>query len=187
MKRRILASLLLTSTFAWAAPTQVDSKNSKVSFSIHKFKIGKDVPGTFEKFTGTFEVDAKSKLLKSATGEIDAASIETDSGRRNKHLRSEDFFDVKKHPKITFVLKSHTGKPEAGTVKGTLTIKGTPKDVELAAVVVNSDPAKYEINLKGKINRKDYGIIWNEVLDKGGFVLADDVNLELNIKAAAAN
>lgn len=184
MKNIFLATLLATTSTAWAAPIQVDSKNSKVAFSIHKFKIGADVPGFFEKFTGTFEVDAKTKLLKSAKGEIDAATINTDSSRRDKHLRSEDFFDVKKFPKITFDLKSHAGKVDSGKIKGTLTIKGISKEVELDAIVKNSDSTKYEVVLTGTINRKDFNVTWNEVLDKGGFVLADDVKLELTIKAA---
>lgn len=183
MKKLLALCLALGFTSAaYSAPIKVDAKASKVGFNIFKFKIGKPVDGTFEKFTGTFEVDAKTKLLKSAKGEIVAESITTDSGRRDKHLRSDDFFDVKKFPTITFDLKSHTGKIADGKLTGMLTMKGVSKEITLNAVVKNQDPNSYEVNLSGVINRKDFNLTWNEVLDKGGFVLADEVNLVIDIK-----
>jgi polyisoprenoid-binding protein YceI len=183
-KATLSLSALAFSFSAWAAPLKVDPAKSKVGFSIHKFKIGGDVAGEFKKFTGSFEVDAKTSLLKSAQGEIEVASVDTQSEKRDEHLRTGDFFEVSKHPKITFTLKEHTGSIKAGKVKGALSIKGVTKDVELDAVVKNAALKTYEIELKGQINRKDYGITWNQILDKGGFVLADDVKLTLLIKAA---
>jgi len=183
MKKLLALCLSIAFTSAaMSAPIKVDAKASKVGFNIFKFKIGKPVDGTFEKFSGSFEVDAKTKLLKSAKGEIVAESIETDSGRRNKHLRSEDFFDVKKFPTISFDLKTHSGKVADGKLTGMLTMKGVSKEVTLNAVVKNPDPNAYEVSLTGVINRKDFNITWNEALDKGGFVLADEVNLVIDIK-----
>ncbi|MEZ4816220.1 MAG: YceI family protein [Bdellovibrionota bacterium] len=169
---------------AWSTPMKVDPSKSKVGFSIFKFKIGKPVAGEFKKFTGTFDVDAKTKLLTSANGDIVAESIDTDSGKRNKHLRSADFFDVANYPNITFKLTKHTGSLKDGTITGFLTMKKIEKPITLKAVVTNADPKNYAITLKGKINRKDFNITWNDVLDKGGFVLADEVDLELNIQGA---
>jgi polyisoprenoid-binding protein YceI len=124
---------------------------------------------------------------------IKAASIDTDNEFRDKDLRSANFFDVEKFPEITF--KSTWVKPagrDRYEVAGTLTMHGVSKEIVLPATYLGSMPTKDRDGretAKGgfatslTLNRKDFGITWNRALDTGGFMLGDEVIVEINIEA----
>jgi polyisoprenoid-binding protein YceI len=184
----VLTILCLEAPPARAADTYtIDVGHSNVSFLIRHFFS--KVPGRFGKYEGTIVYDAEDLSKSSVNVSIDAASINTDMADRDKHLKSGDFFDVEKFPKITFA--STKVKPLGKTkaqVEGTLTIKGVSKPVTLDMEVLGTGPDAWG-NTRGgfeghtKVNRQDFGVAWNKVVEGGGTLLGDEVEITLNIEA----
>ena len=177
----------------WSAVYNVTGK-SKIGFDIVKFKIGGTVEGQFKEFTGKIEMDGNT--LKRLEGNVEVAAIDTESEKRDDHLRSPDFFDVKKHPKMTFV-STESVKLEKGAairIPGTLTVKGVSKPVTLAGRVSELSDTMVRLNLASEINRTDFGVTWNKALEEGEFktvggilgkfVLADEVTIKLQLNAS---
>jgi len=184
----VLTILCLEAPPARAADTYtIDVGHSNVSFLIRHFFS--KVPGRFGKYEGTIVYDAEDLSKSSVNVTIDAASINTDVADRDKHLKSGDFFDVEKFPKITFT--STKVKPLGKTkaqVEGNLTIKGVSKPVTLDVEVLGTGPDAWG-NTRGgfegrtKVNRQDFGVAWNKVVEGGGTVLGDEVEITLNLEA----
>ncbi len=171
-----------------AAPEvyEIDPVHSTVSFKVRHFFT--EVPGRFKDFSGTITVDLEDLEQSSAEATINAASIDTANEKRDKHLRSADFFDVEKYPEIVFKTKGvePTGE-EAAKVKGQLTIHGVTKEVELDAKLLGKGKGMQGETKTGwkattKINRKDFGLNWGQLIE-GTAVVADEVEIELNIEA----
>lgn len=187
MLRRVLASsacLLLALPLLAAAEVEkykVDPVHSEVGFTVRHF-VSK-VPGRFNKFQGTVEMDPKDPTTMKLEGNIETASIDTNNQRRDDHLRSPDFFDATNNPTITYVSKSVAKSGDKYTVTGDLTMRGVTKSVPLELEVLGSDAMRVGLEAKGKINRKDFGIAWNKTLDQGGTVLGDDVDVVLLVEA----
>lgn len=190
MKQTLAALALATlsvPTLQAADTWSVDKTHSEASFQVRHFVT--NVRGRFADFGGTIVADPAKPENSSVEFKINAASVDTGVADRDKHLRTPDFFDVEKFPEITF--KSSAVKPagkDAYDVTGTLTIRGVSKEVKLPVAYLGSaaDPsgnqrAGFETGIT--INRKDYGVNWNKALDQGGFVLADDVKIAINIEA----
>ena len=184
-----LAVLLVSAPFTSAAPTTwvIDPNHSSVEFSIrHLFS---KVPGKFTKFSGTIVYDAANVASSSVKAEIDAASISTANEKRDGHLKSEDFFDVAKYPTIVFESTSSAGAGENKLkVAGNLTMHGVTKPVTLDVTFLGAGPGMGGRQVSGfeavgKVNRKDFNIVWNRNLDQGGTLLGDDVDIRLNIEA----
>ncbi len=185
-----LAVVLAVAALPAAAAVEtytIDQSHSMVGFKIRHF-VSK-VPGRFGDYSGTITVDRENLAATKIDVEINAASIDTDNDQRDEHLRSSDFFDVEKFPKITFKSAKVTpnGKDKA-TVEGTLTMRGVSKPVTMEVDILGYAPdawggfrAGYEATTT--IDRKEFGIVWNTVLDSGGVVLGDDVEITLNIEA----
>jgi len=120
---------------------------------------------------------------------IPAASINTNHEKRDGHLRTADFFDVENHPTITFVSKTVALDPKTnkGTMTGDLTMRGVTKPVTLNVEmlgIMKAGPGQVAgFTATGTLNRKDFGINWNRALDQGGAMLADDVNLIIDVEA----
>lgn len=188
MKKSVLVlALLAGAPGALAADTwSIDKGHSEVSFQIRHFVT--NMRGRFTDFGGTIVTDSAAPEKSTVEFKIVAASIDTASADRDKHLRSADFFDVEKFPEITFVGKSIkvTGK-DAFAVTGTLTMRGVAKEVTLPVTFSGTakDPwgnqrAGFETAIT--INRKDFGINWNKALDQGGFVLSEEVKVAINLE-----
>ncbi len=182
MKKIILAWLLVSSV-VFASTYKVDLSHSKIGFKIKHLAIT-NVYGTFDKFDAVIEYDEKTKKLTKLQGDISVKSINTQNEKRDKHLQSNDFFDVEKFPSITFELLSISGDE----LIANLTIKGITKkvvfDYENNGVI--KDPwgnTKLGFSLEGKIKRKDFGITWNKTLDSGFFVLGEKVRITVDIEA----
>jgi polyisoprenoid-binding protein YceI len=185
-----VSGLALVVSPAVAAPESysIDPAHSAVGFSIrHLFS---KVPGRFTKFEGKIVVDREDWPKSSVQVTIDAASIDTNEPKRDQHLRSADFFDAAKFPKITF--QSTAVKqtvPNKLQVVGNLTIKGVTKPVTLDVDVLGFGPG-YGGGIRGgfeahtKINRQDFGVAWNDVIEGGGAVLGDEVEISINVEAA---
>jgi polyisoprenoid-binding protein YceI len=186
-----LGSLLIAAPVLAAPQTyEIDPVHSRVEFTIrHMFS---KVTGNFGAFHGTINYDAAAPATSTTNVEIDASSIDTNNDRRDAHLKSADFFDVAKFPTLTFT----SGKVTAGDegkfkVEGTLTMHGIAKPVVLDASFLGAGPGMDGAMRAGfeaatKVDRKDYGIIWNKALDQGSTLLGDDVTINLEIEAVAA-
>jgi polyisoprenoid-binding protein YceI len=183
------AAALLLALSAQAAPVtyKIDPAHSETGFTVrHLFS---KVNGRFNTFMGTFVYDAGNPAASSVNVEIEATSIFTGQDRRDAHLRSADFFDVEKFPKLTFVSKSvkAAGKDKL-EIAGDLTMHGVTKPVTLVATYLGGGPGMDGANrvgfeATGQLNRKDFGVSWNKALDKGGMLLGDDVDLRIAIEA----
>ncbi len=186
----VAAGLLPAATPAFAAPETyiIDPAHSGVGFSIrHLFSR---VPGRYTKFEGKIVVDRDDYSKSTVEVSIDAASIDTNEPDRDKHLKSPDFFDVAKNPKITFKsTKVNQSGPNKLSVEGSLTIRGTTRAVTLDVDVLGFGPG-YGGGFRGgfegrtRINRQDFGVAWNDVIEGGGAVLGEDVDISLNVEAA---
>ena len=187
----LLVAPLLASTAAFAeeATYEIDHAHSSIVFKIrHMFS---KVPGRFKKFSGTITVDPDVRDSVNATATIDVASIDTDEPKRDDHLRSPDFFDVAKFPTMTFKggkLTDINADHTKGKLTGELTIRDVTKPVVLDVEWFGKgkDPFGNEkIAFAGTttLNRKDFGIIWNKTLDSGGYLVGDDVQVEISVEA----
>lgn len=179
-----LPSLALAETHHF----MVDNVHSEVGFKVRHL-VAK-TPGVFNDFEGQVWLDPNdiAGTLKLAAT-IQATSVNTRNEQRDNHLRSADFFEVEAHPEIKFESKSVTQKGDNYLVTGAMTMKGVTKDVVLEAefggIATNPFTGTPVIGLEltGKLNRKDFNIEWNKALDTGGFVLSDDVQLEIHLEA----
>lgn len=182
----LAAILVFTAQFASAEVYQVDPVHSQVQFTVDHLVIFK-VSGAFNEYQGEIEADPTTKSLKSARAEINVASLDTREPKRDDHLRSADFFDAGNHPKMTFVSKKIEGKGGNITVYGDLTIRGTTKEVALKGSYrgENTDPwgnVRAGFSASTVINRHDFGLSWNKAVESGGFVVGDDVTINLEIQ-----
>lgn len=181
----LLALLLPAFAMAELAVYKVDAGHSGVNFTIRHFVT--NTPGRFKDFDGTIKHDKQNPAASSVEFTVKTTSIDTDNDDRDNHLRGEDFFEVAKFPTMTFVSKKVAAK-DANTleVTGDLTIKGVTKSVTIPVQVLgtaktpNGEKAGFETTFT--VNRKDYGINWNRVMDSGA-VLGDDVKVTISIEA----
>jgi len=177
------AALLGLSSLAQAAPTTwtIDPNHSNVSFTIRHFFS--KVTGSFQKFSGKIVYDPANVAASSAQAEIDAASIYTANEKRDGHLRSADFFDVEKFPKLTFQSTKVTPQGDKLMIEGNLTMHGITKPVTLEGALLGSSADKAGFEASGKVDRKEFGIIWNRAVDQGGAMLGDDVTISISVEA----
>ena len=185
---RLLPAVLLFYAGTALAATEtlnIDPNHTRVGFSIRHFFT--PVKGEFKTVSGTIALDQANLNASQVNVEIDAASINTNNDKRDTHLRSDDFFAVEKNPKITFVSKSIAVKDGKGTMSGDLTMRGVTKpvtlDVSVEGIGKQGQGTIAGFTASGKVNRKDYGILWNRTLDQGGTMLGDDVTLEITVEA----
>ncbi len=147
------------------------------------------VRGHFKNVRGRLEFDPERPESGSVEIEMDAARLWTDEPERDEHLRSEHFFDVERHPRITF--RSTAVECVAGTefkVKGDLTIRGVTRPVTLDVTYDGeiTDPwgnRRRGFTADGVLYRKDFGMTWNQILDAGGVLVGDKIKITLNIEA----
>jgi len=180
-----LASVI-ASTALFAGTYNVDASHSNVGFKVKHMMIS-NVVGKFDKFDGTFEYDEKTKTLKSLVGNIDVSSINTENEKRDAHLKDSDFFLAKDFNNIKFELS----KIEGDKAFGKLTIRGVTKDVELDFENNGTikDPwgnTRVGLALSGKINRMDYGLKYNKVLEAGGVAVDEIVKLDIQLEGILA-
>ena len=168
-------------------PYTIDPAHSSFEFSVKHMVIA-STKGRFATFDATANIDDANLPESSATISIDAASIDTRDATRDNHLRSADFFDVEKFPKITFQSKKVEAKGKGDyRIVGDLNIHGVSKEVALDAEVSGpvKDPwgnTRMGVSAQTKINRKDWGLNWNSVLEAGGLLVGDDVRLTAELE-----
>lgn len=182
-----LSSLVALAPAA-AATWEIDPSHSSAQFSVRHLTVS-NVRGEFGKIAGSVEFDGKDVRTIKVDATIDAASIDTREPKRDEHLRSADFLDVAKYPTITF--RSKRAEPAvAGRFKlvGDLTIRGVTReavlDVEGPTPEIK-DPwgnVKRGATATTRINRIDYGVKWNAVLDAGGVVVGEEVAITIDLE-----
>jgi polyisoprenoid-binding protein YceI len=169
----------------------LDTVHSHVGFSVRHLMISK-VNGHFKVWSGTLVTDEANPANSSVEVEIDAASIDTREEKRDEHLRSADFLDAAKYPKITFKsTKVAKADDDRYNVTGTLTIHGVSKEVVLDTEFAGrqKDPWGGErsgFSAKTTINRQDFGLTFNMPLEGGGVMVGDKVTITLEIEAVKA-
>lgn len=169
----------------------IDPSHSTVRFTVRHLVIAK-VHGVFGKFSGSFQLDPDDLAKSSVQVEIDAASLDTKDEKRDAHLRSADFFDTENFKSLTFTSKRVEGKGgKVSKVIGDLTIHGTTKEVALEVEDLGraKDPwgnEKAAFEAKTRVNRYDFGLKWNAALEAGGVLVGENVDITLEIQAAAA-
>jgi len=169
----------------------IDPDHSVGSFSIRHMTVA-FVHGQMNKVSGTISFDPDNFANISIQFDIDVESIITGIGKRDDHLKSEDFFDIGKFPRITFRSKSaeRTGFNSCN-VSGDITIHGITKSITLEADIlgpVDSPFGETTLGITGRtvINREDFGLKWNEPMGNGGFMVGKDVEITMNIEADLA-
>jgi polyisoprenoid-binding protein YceI len=174
--------------FAFASTWTIDPDHSNVGFKVRHLMVS-NVKGSFEKQTGTVEIDDKDITKSKVEVIIDTNSINTNVKKRDDHLRSADFFDVAKFPTMTFVSKKveKAGKDNL-KVTGDLTLHGVTKQVVLAVEGPSKESKDPYGNIRRgatattKINRKDFGLVWNAALETGGVAVGEEVTITLEIE-----
>ena len=167
----------------------VDASHSSVEFRVKHMGLA-TVKGFFSDFEGSLVVAEDGGVT--ATGSVQAASLNTRSAQRDEHLRSADFFDVENHPELTF--RSTAVEPageDTYKVTGDLTIRGTTNQVELEAVTTGTDQdpwgnTRVGLEVSGEIDREAYGLTWNQALESGGVLVGKKVKIALDISAVKA-
>ncbi|GAB4345310.1 MAG: YceI family protein [Desulfobulbaceae bacterium] len=174
---------LLLVTQAWGARYDIDPDHTEIGFSVRHMVIT-NVRGAFRKFSATFMV-SDANILESLAAEIDVASIDTRIQKRDDHLRSADFFDAAAHPVMTFATTGVEPLPDGRyKVKGILTIRGTSREIELDGELAGpvTDPwgnRRMGVVLRGRIDRRDFGVAYNKVLETGGLLIDNEVAIHL--------
>ena len=172
-----------------AATWNIDPVHSEVGFSVRHMMVSK-VRGRFTKFSGQL-VTADNPLQSSVTAEIDLTSINTGQEQRDQHIQSADFFEVETYPTMTF--KSTGIRVEDGEyiLDGDLTLKGVTKNVPLRLELQGFGEDAYGgyragFTATGELNRRDFNVNFNAPMQNGGVVVADKIQLHLEIEAVKA-
>lgn len=192
MKRFIISLIAIIAvvipTVSQASTWKIDPDHSHVGFQVQHLMIA-NVYGVFTMFNGVVTIDDNDITKSKVTVTIDTNSINTNVAKRDEHLRSADFFNVAQYPTMTFVsqkiLKGDTG---ALQIIGNLTLHGVTRQVVLNARVpekISKDPwgnLRRGATASTTINRKDYGLLWNAVLETGGIAVGNDITITLDVE-----
>ena len=194
MKKLIPIAAVAVVAFLSAVPARadvwkIDPAHSRAHFAVRHMMVT-TVRGDFGGIEGTIEYDGKDVKTLKIDASVDVGSINTMEPKRDAHLRSADFFDTGKFPKMTFKSKrAEAAGPGKVKVIGDLTIRGVTKEVTLD-VDGPTPPVKHPrgpmvtgATATTKINRSDFGVNWNKALEAGGVVVSDEVSITIDVEA----
>lgn len=173
------------------ATYSIDTSHSEVGFTVRHMVFAK-VRGQFKTWSTTLSFDAADPTKASLQVDIDTASIDTHEEKRDAHLRSADFFDAEKFPKMTFKSKRiEVAAKGHYKLVGDLTIRDATKEVTLDVEETGrgTDPwgnARLGYNAKTSISRGDFGLKWNQALEAGGVLVSDKVDIEVEVQVIEA-
>jgi polyisoprenoid-binding protein YceI len=174
-----------------AGPWEVDPTHSALEF-VARYAVFTLVRGRFTAFSGTVGLDPLHLGATQIDVDIDASSVDTAMPERDTHLRSEDFFDVERHPQIRFRSRGATVLAAGRyTVHGDLTIRGITQPVRLDVDVYGRAPdllgnARLGLRATARVNRALWGITWNAPVPGGGVTLAEEVDIEIAVSLVRA-
>lgn len=180
-------------TPATAITWKVDPAHSSAEFKVKHMMIS-NVKGRMSGIVGTLSEHPADKTLSTVEATVDVATLTTGDAQRDAHLKSADFFDMEKFPKLTFKSNKVERKDESEyRVTGDLTVHGITKPVTFN-VEGPSTPAKdpwgntrIGLSATARINRKDFGLNWNTALETGGFLVGEEVIIELDVQFIRAS
>jgi polyisoprenoid-binding protein YceI len=187
--RLLIATVLLTvPALAGASTWNIDADHSNIQFKVRHLMVS-NVKGVFGKVQGTVDIDDKNITKSKVAVTIDTESINTGVVKRDEHLKSADFFDVAKFPTMTFVSTkvAKNGKDKL-KVTGDLTLHGVTRSVQLDVEGPSADSkdpwgkTRRGASASTKINRKDFGLVWNKALETGGVVVGDEITINLEVE-----
>ena len=166
---------------------QFDPGHTHIGFTGRHLMVS-TVRGAFEPFSGTVEFNEQDIVSSKVDIQIEAASVNTHNTQRDEHLRSADFLDVERYPYITFTSKRvimHDA--HHGQLIGDLTIRNITREVVLEGEYGGVSQTPWNtfsagFSLRGKVNRKDWGLNWNMVLAAGGLVTGDEITLTIDLE-----
>ncbi|MEO5957001.1 MAG: YceI family protein [Nitrospiraceae bacterium] len=175
---------------AETARWNVDPEHSTIEFRVAHMLVSKTT-GRFMDYAGFIDMDAETGTVKAIEATIKTGSVNTNHEKRDAHLRNTDFFDVEHAPTMTFKMKSYTKTVEGYAAIGDLTLRGVTKEITLVGSYSGAakDPwgnTRAGFSAEGKLNRKDFGMVWNKTLDSGGLVVGDEVQIRLDIECIKA-
>ena len=169
-----------------------DHAHSSIDFSVRHMLVSK-VSGRFTKWSGDIQLDEQDPTKSHVSVKIDVASVNTHEPQRDAHLRAPDFFDAASHPSIEFRSKRITKKgDDRFELVGDLTIRGTTReialDVERGGLVAKDPWGKRRVGFTatGSVERKEFGMSFNQVLDQGGLALGEKVSIAIEVELTAA-
>ncbi len=187
-KTAIMAAICGASLSAWGTSYKLDPSHGEVGFSVKHLMIS-TVKGHFNKYEGSFHFDEAKNEISKVDVKIDAKSINTNDTKRDDHLKGDDFFATEKNPNLTF----KSDKPIAmvnkkAKVPGVLNMRGVSKPVVLEVEYIGAvtdawGNDRVGFNATTTVNRKDFGIIWNKALDKGGVTVGEEVTIHIDGEA----
>ncbi|MGE4318608.1 MAG: YceI family protein [Deferribacterales bacterium] len=190
MKRFILSimAVFALGATAYAGEWNIDTYHTNAFFSVRHLMVS-DVQGMFPEVRGVVSLNEKDITKSSVKVEIDVASVNTGVAQRDNHLKTADFFDLEKYNKMTFVSKRVTKNPD-GTlaVTGDLTIRGVTKEVVLKVegpTEAITDPwgnKRRGAKAYTVINRNDFGVSWNGLMDNGGLQVGTEVRITIDME-----
>lgn len=190
--KQVFCALLLSLVWgatSHAAVYNLDPAHMEVGFSVKHLMIS-NVKGRFDKVSGHFDYEPAQKKIKDILVEVDTNTVNTNEPDRDKHLRSPDFFDSGKFPKMTFKSDKVSFDGQKGQAHGLLTIHGKTHPVTLDFTFNGATEfmgvQKVAFSAIGKIDRKDFGLVWNKKLDKGGVAVGDEVTITIDGEANQA-
>jgi len=169
---------------------KLDPAHTLVEFSAKHLMIS-TVKGRITDVEGTIYADENDPSKSSVEATLKAASIDTRTEMRDNHLRSEDFLHVEKFPAITFRSTRIEGDKEEFKLTGDLTIRGVTREITLDVTFEGQtkDPwggERIGFSAKGKIDRRDFGLLWNQILETGGLTVSNDVKINVEVEAIKA-
>lgn len=170
----------------------IDDVHTHVGFSV-KHMMVTTVRGQFKKYRGTLQINPADFARSTFEGEIDVASIETGNTQRDDYLRHSDFFDAPNHPKITFKstrIEAKSGREGEYVVHGDLGIRGVTRPVALDVEFRGTSKNPWgktiaRLSARATINRKDFGVNYNAVIETGGFAVGEKVKMEIDAEFVA--
>ncbi|MCH8511879.1 MAG: YceI family protein [Kiritimatiellae bacterium] len=179
-KNKLMMTAAAVGSLAFAAELPIDKDHAAVTFSIPHMVVSR-TKGGFTEFDGTLTVE--DDKLTAVNAVIQVKSIDTKNRRRDDHLRSDDFFDVENHPTMTF----ESTAVHADKIVGNLTIKGVTKEVELKYTFKGpvTDPwgnVRYGFNADTTIDRTDFGLTWNQVVEAGAMLVGEKVDITVSVE-----
>ena len=186
----ILVSGGIGAVQAEMARYNADLDHLTVEFRVAHMMVSKTT-GRFTDFTGFIEMDPDNMKVNTLEAVIKTASVNTNQKKRDEHLQGADFFNVEKFPTMTYKLKTYRKEGDNYLAIGDMTLLGVTKEITLVGTLIGmtKDPwgnTRAGFTAEGKINRKDFGMIWNKVLDNGGLVVGEDVYIKLEIECIKA-
>lgn len=171
-------------------PWTIDPAHSRIGFAVRHMMIS-TVRGEFTRFSGQVVLIETDPSQSQARAEIETASIDTRNADRDAHLRGADFFDAERFPTISFASRRIERQGDGFRVSGDLTMHGVTHEVTLDVELTEAatDPwgaSRRGLSLTGSLNRKEFGLTWNQTLETGGVLVDEKVKLEIDLELVNA-